>query len=119
MSKQKIVYILEKQDLETQKLILSMIIGMTNAGYDSWVITGLTTKDIELGLDIRNIEIIEIKEMRKREPFIIELKAIYKVYCQLKKFSPDIVHTYAKRGEFVGRFSALLACVSKRVHTYI
>ena len=85
--------------------------------FDLSIITseGPQNKEIEA---FEGVPIYSINMTRKITP-IEDLKALWKIYCYLRKIRPDIIYTFTPKAGLLGMMAAFFARVPIRVHNIV
>ncbi|MET0153171.1 MAG: glycosyltransferase [Candidatus Binatia bacterium] len=84
--------------------------GLRERGIASKLITGVVAEgegDMAYFAAERGVEPLVVPEM-SREIGASDLRAIIKVYREMRRFQPDVVHTHKSKAGAVGRLAALL-----------
>jgi glycosyltransferase involved in cell wall biosynthesis len=103
------------------KLLLSLADSMPNEEFVHILITGnceKNEKDLLKETSIKS-QIIYVPSLRRTPNLLSDIKAFFQIIVELRKISPDIVHTHMSKAGFLGRLATLfLKSKPRLVHTY-
>jgi glycosyltransferase involved in cell wall biosynthesis len=69
-------------------------------------------------LPIRDADGVYIEDLVRRVSPLRDVRALWRIYRELCRLQPDIVHTHTAKAGTLGRIAAWLAGVPVRVHTF-
>jgi glycosyltransferase involved in cell wall biosynthesis len=102
-------------------LISELVTGLDSENFEVYLITGTCLHGEEDYLRTRGIDLQQIlipSMQRSLRPFQ-DLKAFIQIFYELKRLSPDIVHTHTSKAGLLGRIAAQFAAPkSKVIHTF-
>jgi glycosyltransferase involved in cell wall biosynthesis len=64
------------------------------------------------------VRIIEVPELQRRPSPLSDLRALWRLYVELRRLRPDLVATHTAKAGVLGRLAACLAGVPIRIHTF-
>lgn len=125
-------------DTKEQKIKVLRIIARLNVGgpavhsailtkalndgrFKSVLVTGrVAGGEKEMGAVIKKYGIspVYINQMGREIGFINDFLSIVRIFREIKRFKPHIVHTHTSKAGFLGRIAAILSGVPVKVHTF-
>lgn len=95
--------------------------GLNKGGYKDVLVSGRISESegnmMYLAKD-NNVEPVIIPELGRDISLIKDIKALFGLYCLIRREKPDIVHTHTAKAGTLGRIAAVLAGVPVRIHTF-
>jgi glycosyltransferase involved in cell wall biosynthesis len=89
--------------------------------YESWLVTGPVETgegDFMAWQQDKPQRMILLPDLRRNPDAPNDLRALWALFCLIRKLRPDIVHTHMAKAGTLGRIAAHLAGVPVIVHTY-
>ncbi|PIV63341.1 MAG: hypothetical protein COS11_07955 [bacterium (Candidatus Ratteibacteria) CG01_land_8_20_14_3_00_40_19] len=110
MKRIKVIHIITRLDRGgvTEDTLLT-VKGLNRKRYGVKIITGSFTGT--------EIEVTLIPEMKRVINPFLDILTLFKLYCNIKRERPVIVHTHTSKAGFLGRWAAKLAGVPIIIHT--
>ncbi|MDD3905580.1 MAG: glycosyltransferase family 4 protein [Candidatus Omnitrophica bacterium] len=95
--------------------------GLNKGGYKDVLVSGRISESegnmMYLARD-NNVEPVIIPDLGRDISLIKDIKALFGLYCLIRREKPDIVHTHTAKAGTLGRIAAVLAGVPVRIHTF-
>lgn len=118
-----VVYIITKLELGgAQKVCLSLVDGLKKNGHKSFLVTG--DQGTLIDKQRKNPDTYLLKNLKREVSFkalALECKAFIDIVSHLKTLKKEypklIVHTHSTKAGLIGRWAALCAGISTRIHT--
>lgn len=89
--------------------------------FDSTLICGqidATEGDMIYLAEEYEVKPLVIPELGRNISILRDIRITWKLFCLMRQYKPDIVHTHTAKAGFVGRLAAWLARVPVRIHTF-
>ena len=121
-SKIKVVHVVTRMNTGGVAVLISeLVTGMDSENFEVYLITGTCSHGEEDYLRARGIDLQQIlipSMQRSLRPFQ-DLRAFIQIFYELKRLSPDIVHTHTSKAGLLGRIAAQFATPkAKVIHTF-
>ena len=90
-------------------------------GFECRLFTGAVAKDEEDMLPLvvqQAIQLFVIPELSREVSLLKDVQTFIKLWIELRRFRPDILHTHTAKAGALGRLAALFARVPVRIHTF-
>ena len=121
-SKIRVVHVVTRMNTGGVAVLISeLVTGMDSERFESHLITGSCSPGEEDYLRARGIDLqqISIPSMQRCLRPFQDLKALLKIARELKRLSPDIVHTHTSKAGLLGRVASQIATPKARIiHTF-
>ena len=122
MSRIKIIRIITRMNVGgPSKHVINLTKGLEHYGFETHLISGQPSKDegdmFEQAAN-KNIPVTIIRSMNRAISPLNDLISLIKIIKEIKKFSPDIIHTHTSKAGFLGRIAAMVCGVKQIYHTY-
>ena len=117
----KIMYIITRLDRGgSAEAVLQWAEGIKKRGFETGIISGLTTEqheDLEAYKERTGVEITFIDSLHRELEPLLDLKALWNLYRSIRNHNPDVVHTNSSKAGLLGRVAAWLARTPVIVHS--
>ena len=115
----KVCHIITKLELGgAQQNTLHTVKHIDGTKFTACLITGPGGILDEDAKALNGVEVTFIPELGRDISPLDDLKALYKLYKELKRMKPDIVHTHSSKAGILGRAAAFFAGVPVVIHTF-
>lgn len=102
-------------------LVTDLMRSLNSVEFETRLLTGYCDDDESDYLDLvaKDIEAIRIPGLGRSISIIKDLKAFFLLIQEIRRFSPDVIHTHTAKAGVLGRLAGLLARPkAKRIHTF-
>ena len=102
-------------------LVADLMRSLDSSKFETRLVTGYCNVNESDYLDevARDIQAIRIPGLGRSLSIFKDLKAFYLLIQQIRRFSPDVIHTHTAKAGVLGRLAGLIARPkAKRIHTF-
>ncbi len=100
---------------------ISLAKELPRKGYDCRLYAGVVGKDEEDMSPVavqHGIHISVIPELSRELSLVRDVRAFIRLFAELRRFRPDILHTHTAKAGSIGRLVALFVRIPVRIHTF-
>ena len=100
---------------------ISLAKELPQKGFDCRLYTGVIAKDEEDMSPVavkQGIQLFVIPELSREISLIKDVQVFIRLFVELRKFRPDILHTHTAKAGTIGRLVALFVRIPVRIHTF-